>query len=85
MISTNTGSNAKQLFTNLWDLKQIDEGFDDLAPEQMEAIRMFREHFQSGGDGSFRQEHTVLWELLWDTYTRFPRETPCRGIRGTKE
>lgn len=73
-------ANARQLFTNLSDLKQIDESFDDLGPEQVEAIKAFWKHFRAEGESPIKKDHAALWALLWDTYQRFRTKLLERNV-----
>lgn len=59
--------NAKQLFTNLTDLKKLDDTFDYLTDEQIKAIQLFWTDFSTGN-----KDHTgflYTWQHLYDIYS----------------
>ncbi|MBO7278764.1 MAG: PD-(D/E)XK nuclease family protein [Bacteroidales bacterium] len=62
---------AKQLFTNVRDLRDLDAGYEHLSAEQKAAIRQFwgsfREQAPSSNERSFRK----IWEVLYEIYERF--------------
>jgi hypothetical protein len=76
-------ADAGALFTNLSDLKNLDTVFAE-SPEQEEALRLFRQHFQNSTPGPVRQQHSELWNLLGPLYTEF-RDRLCAQGTATKE
>ncbi len=65
---------AKQLFTNVTDLNNIDKEFSFLKLPQIQAIRSFWSSFQPESDDSNKQFFLRVWELLYPIYTEL-RET----------
>ena len=65
---------AKDLFGNLSDLKEIDSVFDYMTPEQKKAVLMFWNHFSESKDGKIKKDFASLWQKLYGIYLSF-RET----------
>ncbi len=63
--------NAKDLFRNVSDLKEIDSVFDYLTPEQKEALQQFWGSVAVAGKKEFEQKHLRIWEKLFPVYTEF--------------
>ena len=59
---------ARMLFRNVSDLKSLDDDFDYLSPEQVQAIRSFWSSFYPKGDSPNQQHFLELWEILYDLY-----------------
>ncbi len=72
-------ADARMLFTNVTDLKEIENDFSFLSKEQIEAIRSFWSSFSPGGDA--QREFLAVWEILYDLYTDM-REALTREERG---
>ena len=71
-------ANAKQLFSNLKELRELGTAKDTLTKEQIEAIGNFFENFQydeentKQGEGCWVKENFVkIWERLYEIYTGF--------------
>ncbi|MDR1585181.1 MAG: PD-(D/E)XK nuclease family protein, partial [Prevotellaceae bacterium] len=62
---------ARQLFTNITDLKQIDEVFDTLTPRQKEAIKEFWNNFIPVTEGRPKTDYITTWKILYPVYKRF--------------
>lgn len=75
---------ARMLFTNVTDLKQLEDDFNYLSPEQIAAIRTFWASFHPKGDTPNQQEFLALWEILHTLYTRLREElnTENMGYEG---
>ncbi len=72
-------ADARLLFTNITQLKELDTSLDYLLPEQIEAIRSFWESF--GTERSRHQnEFIAIWEILLETYQRFRSMLEKEGI-----
>lgn len=71
---------VRQLFSNIKDLKEIEDRFSYLSPSQIEAIRRFWTHFMTGPESDKKQEFIQLWELLYPLYTRFREELERQHI-----
>ena len=63
--------NAEQLFTNIVDLKAIDDGFSYLSDEQIAAIKRFWSSFESHQSDSFEAKFLSIWPKLYGIYTTF--------------
>ncbi len=63
--------NAGDLFRNLSDLKEIDNIFDYLSPEQKELIYRFWSHFDSKDLSREQQSFLGIWKILYPLYTGF--------------
>ncbi len=59
---------AQMLFRNVSDLKSLDDDFNYLSPEQVQAIRSFWSSFYPKGDSPNQQHFLELWEILYDLY-----------------
>lgn len=59
---------ARMLFRNVSNLKSLDDDFNYLSPEQVQAIRSFWSSFYPKGDSPNQQHFLELWEILYDLY-----------------
>lgn len=64
---------AKRLFSNISDLKAIDNEFSFLEQEQIDAIRMFWSSFYPKHENPNQQKFLALWELLYELYCELKR------------
>ncbi len=64
-------ANARQLFTNIRDLKEIDNGIEGLSEEQIEAIREFWYNFHPEKQGKTKDDFLATWEILYPLYMAF--------------
>lgn len=71
---------AKQLFRNIYDLKEIDSGFDYLTEEQIEAIRRFWANFLPVGENVQKKDFLEIWEVLYEVYTEFRNRLSKDGL-----
>ncbi|MDH6344272.1 hypothetical protein M2480_002184 [Parabacteroides sp. PFB2-12] len=60
--------NARELFTLVTDIREIENDFTYLSPEQITAIRSFWSTFHPKGDSPNQQEFLKVWQLLHDLY-----------------
>jgi len=65
---------AKQLFTNILDLKEIDTVFETLTEEQKTAIRQFWSNFVPLAEGNQKEEYIANWRILLTIYNDFCEE-----------
>ena len=81
--------NARDLFRNVSDLKEIDQIFDYLTEKQKEAICIFWQDFNSGiGTGYTGAEHTRplqtdfanVWKLLYPIYLTFKQQLKTKEL-----
>ena len=71
---------AKSLFTNVRELKEIDRLFDFLTPQQKSAIRQFWESFMPIAESRKQQDFIATWQILFPLYEEFGRELSGAGI-----
>lgn len=63
--------NAKQLFSNVKELKEIESDYSFLSPVQLEAVKSFWEGFLPEGDSVNKKSFISTWELLYPLYSKF--------------
>jgi len=63
--------NAKDLFRNVLELKEIDTVFDYLTPEQKEALEQFWGSVAVADKKEFELKHLRIWEKLFPVYAEF--------------
>lgn len=69
---------ARQLFTNIHDLKEIDEFY--LTEEQIEIVKRFWGHlFFPSTESDNKQQFIQLWQILFDLYTGLRDELSSRN------
>lgn len=66
--------NAKDVFTNISDIKQIDSVFDYLTEEQKKALEHFWGSVAVTDRKEFQQKHLAIWEKLHPIYAEFKQE-----------
>jgi CRISPR/Cas system-associated exonuclease Cas4 (RecB family) len=62
---------ARDLFTNVADLKEIDLVFDYLTDEQKAALEQFWGSVAVAGRKDFQQKHLLVWSKLFAVYAGF--------------
>ena len=71
------------LFSNVTDLREIENDFDFLSDEQIAAIRSFWSSFYPRGDTPNQQQFLAVWQVLYDLYEEFRATWPPRkGYEG---
>lgn len=65
---------AKQLFTNITELKQIDQLFNIFSEKQVEAIRQFWSNFVPVTEGKSQEDFIATWKILLQVYNQFRAE-----------
>jgi hypothetical protein len=65
---------AKQLFTNITELKQIDQLFNVFSDRQVEAIRQFWSNFVPVVEGKSQEDFIATWKILFPIYEQFRAE-----------
>ena len=63
--------NAKQIFTNITELKEIDLIFNAFSENQIKAIREFWKNFDPMPAGKTQQDFVSTWKILLPLYERF--------------
>lgn len=61
-------ADARMLFTNVTDLREIENDFSFLSPEQIAAIRTFWSSFYPKGDTPNQEEFLAVWQILYALY-----------------
>lgn len=61
-------ADARMLFRNVTDLREIEDDFSFLTPEQVAAIRSFWSSFYPKGDSPNQTEFLAIWQILYDLY-----------------
>lgn len=72
-------ADARLLFSNVSDLRELDELFDYLSPEQLDAIRTFWSAFHPKNTPSQRQ-FLALWEILSDLYSTLRERLASKNL-----
>ncbi|MDR1602980.1 MAG: PD-(D/E)XK nuclease family protein [Tannerella sp.] len=72
---------ARRLFANITDLRDIDRDLSYLNPEQIEAIRAFWSSFHPAGNDNSENRRRFLhvWELLYAIYDEFRATLAAEG------
>jgi hypothetical protein len=76
---------AKQLFSNVTNLGNIEQDFSFLKPTQIQAIRSFWSSFNPENKDNNQQFFLRVWQILYDIYTEFrntlsQRNIACEGM-----
>ena len=65
---------AKQLFTNITELKEIDQLFNIFTEKQVEAIREFWSNFVPVVEGKSQEDFISTWKILFPIYQQLREE-----------
>ena len=71
---------ARQLFTNITELKQIDQLFNVFSEKQVEAIRQFWSNFVPVTEGKTSEDFVATWKILLPVYEQFRAELTAENI-----
>jgi hypothetical protein len=71
---------ADLLFTNITDLKEIDEHFNDWNEERKEEISHFWKSLTNGEQKEDQKEFTRLWQVLYPIYRKLKEELYANKI-----
>ena len=71
---------ARQIFTNITELKEIDQVFNTLTPNQIEAIQEFWKSFLPVKEGNTSAQFVSTWKILYQVYDTFQRELKAEGL-----
>lgn len=71
---------AKQLFRNIYDLKEIDAGFGFMTEEQIEAVRRFWSNFLPIGDNDKKKDFIETWQILFELYHNLREKLKNKGL-----
>lgn len=76
-------ADAEKLYSNISDLKEIDDKFGDLTEEQIEIIRKFWISFNPRSSGSeARNRFRTVWMMLGPLYREFSNALVSKGYAG---
>lgn len=70
---------ARMLFTNVTDLREIENDFNFLSPEQIAAIRTFWSSFYPKGDTPNQEQFLAVWQILYALYTDLREALAAEG------
>jgi len=70
---------ASQLFRNIYDLKEIDNDYNYLSKEQVEAIQRFWSNFLPVGESSKKRDFLEMWQVLYQLYSALREELQSKG------
>jgi hypothetical protein len=73
-------ADAKDLFTNIADLKEIEAHFDYLTDEQKEALTRFWGSLAVSHHKANHEKFLFIWKKLYPVYRDFKEELQKRGI-----
>ncbi|MCQ2346812.1 MAG: PD-(D/E)XK nuclease family protein [Paludibacteraceae bacterium] len=81
-IDNHLTPNVKELFTTIYDLKQIDLDFSYLTDNQRSAIHEFWEDFYKGEkqNGEINSNYTYVWSLLYPVYSELRTSLLREGL-----
>ena len=65
--------NAKDIFTNISDIKEIESVFDYLSPEQKKALEQFWGSVVMNDKKEFQDKHVEIWEKLYPIYSELKK------------
>lgn len=71
---------AKQLFRNIYDLREIDNDYNYLSKEQIEAIQRFWSNFLPVGENEKKKSFLEIWEVLYQLYNTLRDELRKKGL-----
>lgn len=70
---------ARMLFTNVTDLREIENDFSFLSPEQIAAIRTFWSSFYPKGDTPNQEQFLAVWQILYALYADLREALAAEG------
>lgn len=70
---------ARMLFTNVTDLKEIDAGYGHLSENQIAAIRAFWSSFNPRSASRNQQSFQSVWKILYPLYMEFKAALAAQG------
>ena len=71
-------ADPEQLFSNIADLRALQDDFSYLTPEQEEALRAFLSHFRTGGQ--YKEAFRRIWDILLPLYRDFGARLREKGM-----
>lgn len=76
-------ASAKDLFTNVSDLKEIEQLFDYLTDAQREVIALFWGNLAKSGKKAHQEKFLLTWQKLWPIYNDFRQQLQKKGLAYT--
>lgn len=73
-------ADARQVFGNIGDLKELESNIDWLDDEKREIISRFWQVFLTDNDKEFKRQFSEVWSHLFDVYTNFKADLRRRGV-----
>lgn len=73
-------ADARQLFSNIQDIREIDVGFNYLTEDQIAAIRRFWANFIPIGESDRKKEFLEMWQVLFDLYSNLRNQLRENGL-----
>ena len=74
-------TDARQLFTNIKDLKEIESDFSYLSKNQFDAVKAFWQNYLNGGTLSSKKElFSSIWGMMYELYTNFNVSLQTKGV-----
>ena len=72
---------ARQLFTNIKDIKELENDYSFLSPRQFDAVKSFWTNYLRGGELSEKKEFFAsVWSIMFKLYENFRAVLSGRGI-----
>lgn len=82
-------ADAKSLYTNVAEFKDIQDSYSYLTDVQLNAIRQFISHFRKGGkltvnlgsdNPNVKEKFLMIWNLLYPLYKKFNKALTEKGL-----
>ncbi len=74
---------AQALFSNLHDLKEIEQHFEYLTTEETDSVNAFVRHMHDGDINIYKQRFVTIWQSLYPIYKRFQEELQSANLAYT--
>lgn len=71
---------AKQLFTNITELKQIDQIFNYFTEQQIQVIKKFWSNFIPVAEGQTQKDFITTWKILLPLYEQFRQSLIAENV-----
>jgi CRISPR/Cas system-associated exonuclease Cas4 (RecB family) len=71
---------SDKLFTNIVDIKEIDERFGGFSPEQLEALKAYLGVMTDSTDSIIKDRYLSIWRVLGSIYKEFRSQLNAEGL-----
>lgn len=71
---------SDKLFTNIVDIKEIDERFGGFSPEQLEALKAYLGVMTDSNDSIIKDRYLSIWRVLGSIYKEFRNQLSSEGL-----